>query len=239
MSSKIHPPGADLQCTPLEWRRVSAPDPAGAAATPIYKPLPQTAPQPQATRATEAPQQPAGPSAAEIEAMVAQRVKQARDEALRQGEAAGRQKALAELDQMMQQMARSIEAMAGMKSRLRQEAERDVVAVALAVARKLLRRQITVDEEAILGLVKAAMENASLREVTEIRLHPRYLSQLQNYLNQIGAPEAIRATPDTTLELGAVILETDRGSIDASLDTQLEEISRGLTDAVTIAGRRA
>lgn len=234
MSSRILPASPDIVYSQLEWRVLSGD--AGFQPRPA---APNSPRQPGAQAQRHESSGPAGPSAEEIERMIAARVRQARDEAHQQGEAAGRQKALAELEQMMNHMARSIETMAGMKTRLRQEAERDVVAVALAVARKLLRRQINVDEEAILGLVKAAMENASLREVTEIRVHPRFLSQLQNYLNQIGAPQAIRATADATLELGAVIVETDRGSVDASLDAQLDEIGRGLTDAVTVAGRRA
>lgn len=188
------------------------------------------------------PQAPAPQAAerqkAEIQKMVDQqvqaRLQSERQESFRQGEATGRQKAAAEAEAMVERMARSIEETAGLKGRLRRQAERDVVALALAMARRVLRRQIVMDEEALLGLVKAAFENVSLREVTEVRVHPQFVARLQGHLNRIGAPEAIRIQGDPGLEIGGVIVETGRGSLDASIDTQMDEIARGLSDALTL-----
>jgi flagellar biosynthesis/type III secretory pathway protein FliH len=36
--------------------------------------------------------------------------------------------------------------------------------------------------------------------------------------------------PDAARELGCVLFETERGSLDASVDAQIEEIERGLAD---------
>ncbi len=173
---------------------------------------------------------------AEVEARHRREVAAAREEGLRAGEAAGRQKALAEAEGVMRKLARSIEEVASHKARQRQQAERDVVWLAMEVARRILRREIRVDEEAVLGLVKAALENANLREVTEVRVHPSHKSKFQEYVAEIGAPVAITVRADATLEPGGVVVETSRGTLDASLETQLEEIGRGLVEAAP--GRR-
>jgi flagellar assembly protein FliH len=39
-------------------------------------------------------------------------------------------------------------------------------------------------------------------------------------------------TPDPGLERGAAVLETARGELDASIETQLAEIERGFADLV-------
>jgi flagellar biosynthesis/type III secretory pathway protein FliH len=52
------------------------------------------------------------------------------------------------------------------------------------------------------------------------------------YLAEIGAPQKIEVVADPSLEKGSVIFETGRGSLDASVDTQLVEIQRGLTDLI-------
>jgi flagellar assembly protein FliH len=161
------------------------------------------------------------------------RLKEQYEVAYRQGEAMGRKTAQAELEEKMKGMSRAIENAASHKSRLRQEAERDVVSLALAVARRVLHRQIQVDEEAILGLVKAAFDNASLREITHVRIHPQFVSAVQNHLQSVGAPVSIQLTGDASLELGGVIVETARGCLDASVDTQLDEISRGFRNLST------
>lgn len=233
MASRIRPAGAELLLPVVEWPRVGDP----VAKPEVLPGRPQEA-HSQAAPPQSAPPQSVEKQKAEIQRMVDQqvqaRLQSERQESFRQGEAAGRQKAAAETEAVVERMARSIEETAGMKGRLRRQAERDVVALALAMARRVLRRQIVIDEEALLGLVKAAFENVSLREVTEVRVHPQFVARLQGHLSRIGAPEAIRIQGDPGLEIGGVIVETGRGSLDASIDTQMDEIARGLSDALTL-----
>jgi flagellar assembly protein FliH len=169
---------------------------------------------------------------AELEQHWQRRLQSECEEARRQGEAAGRQRAMAELEDLLSRLARNIESVAGHKARLRLEAEREIVELSMSVARRILRRQILVDEEAILGLVKAALDNTAMREVTDVRVHPQFSERIAAYLRQLGSPQAIQVIPDPTLEIGAVLVETSRGGLDASLETQLEEISRGFADLV-------
>lgn len=157
--------------------------------------------------------------------------------ARRQGEATGRKSAQLEFDEKMNALSRAIENAASHKARLHEQAERDVVSLALAIARRILHRQIQVDEEAILGLVKAAFDNANLREITQVRIHPQFVPVVQNHLKSIGAPVSIQLIGDGSLELGGVILETGRGCLDASVDQQLDEISRGFADALSLTRR--
>lgn len=179
----------------------------------------------------------AAPPAANEDELARIRAQEEREAAYRQGEARGRQSAHAELEEKCQALSRAIVTVASHKSRLRQEAERDVVHLALAVARRILRRQFQIDDDAILGLVKAAFENCSLREVTQVRVHPQFLASVRSHIDEIGAPVSIELSGDASLELGDVILETARGHLDASAHTQLEEIERGFTDAMTLKGR--
>jgi flagellar assembly protein FliH len=169
---------------------------------------------------------------AEREAQWRAELEAARREAYHQGLEEGRRQAAAQWDAAQQRLARSLEEIAGCKPRLRLEAEREVVELALAIARRILRRELHIDPEAVLGLVKAALEKASQREVTEIRIHPAHAELVRAHLERIGAPEALELLPDPSLEPGAVVLETARGLIDASIETQLDEIGRGLADVL-------
>lgn len=161
----------------------------------------------------------------------------ARNEAFQRGLEEGRRHAAAQLESSLARLARSLEELAGLKPRLRAEAERGLVELSLAIARRVLRRELHIDPEAVLGLVKAALEKAALREVTEVRLHPAHAAAVRDHLARIGAPQAIQIREDPSLEAGAVLVETARGAIDASLETQLDEIGRGLADALGGAAR--
>ena len=47
------------------------------------------------------------------------------------------------------------------------------MALALAIARRILHRELTVAPEALLGLVKAALEKIGGREIHRVRVSPR------------------------------------------------------------------
>ena len=51
-------------------------------------------------------------------------------------------------------------------------------------------------------------------------------------LTEIGAPQRLEVIADPGLEPGGLIFETARGSFDASVATQLDEIERGFADLV-------
>jgi flagellar assembly protein FliH len=96
-----------------------------------------------------------------------------------------------------------------------------------------------VDPEALLGLVKAAFEGIALSEVTEVRAAPTMEPLLRRYLEAIGAPQAIRVACDASLGAGGLEVDTLRGTLDASVDTQLDEIGRGLADLMPPARVRS
>ena len=153
-------------------------------------------------------------------------------EAFHKGLEEGRRQAEAQVEASVARLARAVEEIAGLKPRLRAEVEREAVELALAIARRVLRRELHIDPEAVLGLAKAAFEKAALRELTAVRLHPSHAAAVRAHLARIGAPQAIQIREDASLEPGAVLVETVRGAIDASMETQLEEIGRGLADAL-------
>jgi flagellar biosynthesis/type III secretory pathway protein FliH len=84
----------------------------------------------------------------------------------------------------------------------------------------------------MLGLVKAALDQLDLRETHRLRAHPQDAPALEQRLRELGLPARLEIVPDAGLERGAAVFETSRGEMDASMDTQLAEISRGLADLV-------
>src|SRR5436305_6807114 len=69
-----------------------------------------------------------------------QRIAEARAAGVREGEAAGRSRASAEMQAALERLAQSVQEMASLRSRLRREAEADTVKLALAIARRVIRR---------------------------------------------------------------------------------------------------
>jgi flagellar assembly protein FliH len=173
----------------------------------------------------------ARPSDAMLQQME-QRVRDARAQGCREGEAAGRGQAVTELRPMIERLSRSIDEIAGFRGRLRREAEADTIQLALAIARRVLRRQLTVDPEALHGLVLGALEKLEGQEVSRVRVHPSHAALVTGCLEQHSMGRRVEVLPDPSRELGSVVFETQRGNLDASIDSQLQEIERGLADCL-------
>ena len=169
---------------------------------------------------------------AQLQSELPAREAQARAAGLQEGEAAARQKLEAPLKDAIARLAHQLGDLAGFRARLRQDAEQDLVKLAIATAQRVLHREITTDPEAILGLVKAALQRVEAREVLRIRVHPEDARILETCLADLGLPEKIEVMADQGLERGGMILETARGYLDASVNTQLQEIERGFTDLI-------
>jgi len=168
----------------------------------------------------------------EIELAWQARVQQAREEAFAKGEAAAEHSAAARLDPVLKRFTQTIDELAGLRRRCRSDAEQDAVKLAVAVAHRILHRELSVDPEAVLGLVHAAFTKIDARETHRLRLHPEDATLLrQNFERMENAPK-VEILADPSIERGGAIFETSRGSLDASLSAQLKEIERGFTDIV-------
>ena len=210
MSSRIVSGKAADQAVGFEWRTHHAP---GSQ--------PARAPNAQQGEALQA-------RVHELENLMEARAK----EAYARGRREAAQQVEVRLEPAIQRYADNAHELAATRPRARREAEEDVVMLAVAIARKLLHREIAVDPESLLGLVKAAMQKIDARELHRIRVNPEDAGTLERALNGPGSQRRIEIFADSNLERGAAIFETVRGNLDASIDTQLKEIERGFLDLV-------
>jgi flagellar assembly protein FliH len=209
MSSRVLPPDGSHDVSLPAWRQVQPQDGPGAKQA--------------AQRDFEA-------RLAQVQQQCEQRVAEARAAALREGEAAGRSRATAELQPVMDRLARSIEEIAQLRPRLRREAESDMVRLSLAIARRILRREMSVDPGAMHGLVLGALEKLQAQEIHRVRVHPSRAAAVDACLRQNVPGTKVEVVGDPSRDPGTVVFETTRGNLDASIDCQLQEIERGLAD---------
>lgn len=148
-----------------------------------------------------------------------------------EGEAKERAHADAAMQAAIQRMCQSIAEVAEMRPRLRREAESDVVQLALAIARRVLRREMSIDQSAMQALVKVALEKLERQEICRVYVHPNQAAAVQSGLEAQGV-RCVEVVAEMSREVGSLIFETNRGRLDASVNAQLEEIERGLTDRV-------
>jgi len=210
MSSKIIAQDDNPEVAPVLWRRVLSAEAALSAA--------HETPDDEVRRL------------AQLERQFEQRARESYAAGMRDGEAAARARSAAEIQKTIERLSRAIDEIAGLRPRLRAEAEADLIRLSLAIARRVLRRELAIDPEALHGLVLGALEKLQGQEIARVRVHPSHASPISACLREKRDGAAIEVVPDATREIGDIVFETQRGNLDASVESQLQEIERGLAD---------
>jgi flagellar assembly protein FliH len=167
---------------------------------------------------------------AEIEAAFVEREHAAVEAAFREGEAAGKAQAESEVHSALGRLSQSIAEVDLYRTRLFRQSEADAVRLSIAIARRVLRREVTLDPSAIEGLIRAALEKLQSQERCRVRMHPHYIPVLRSEIDRLGMSAKVEVISDPAQEPGAAVFEMSRGNLDASIDSQLREIERGLVD---------
>lgn len=155
----------------------------------------------------------------------------AKREAFENGRREGEQRARAEISPMLERMNGSIAETVGVRAELRHRAERDVVQLAILIARRILHRELSVDPNALTALARVVFERMARAESCRITVHPSFAPALSAALGS-GQTGRMHIEPDPDCAVGTLIIRSEEGLIDASVDSQLDEISRGLIDRI-------
>lgn len=166
----------------------------------------------------------------ELEASIAQREAAAVERGRQQGIIEGEKRGKAAIEPLMARMARTIEDFALTRRALHREAEQDVIKLAVAIAKRILCREISLDPEVLIGIARTALDRIEARELLTVRVHPDDVERLTREKDALHIPRAVEIAADPGLERGSLVFETRQGVLDASLNSQLAEIDRGLAD---------
>jgi flagellar assembly protein FliH len=147
----------------------------------------------------------------------------------REAEAEAQQRYSATMQGTAERLAQSVKQLADLRPRLCKEAEVDLLHLAMAIAQRILHRQLAVDPAALEALAKVSLDRLGRQEQIRVRVSPSMRDPVQAMLAKI-ASRPIDVTADNNLQPGSLIFETHRGLLDSSVNSQLDEIERGLID---------
>jgi flagellar assembly protein FliH len=147
----------------------------------------------------------------------------------REAEAEAQQRFSASMQNTADRLAQSVKQLADVRPRLCKEAEADLLRLAMAIAQRVLHRQLTIDATALEALVKVSLDRLGRQEQIRVRVSTALADTVRGILAKLSS-RAVEVTADSNLEAGGLIFETNRGLLDASIHSQLDEIERGLID---------
>lgn len=111
------------------------------------------------------------------------------------------------------------------------EVERDVLRLAVKLTEKIIGREIKQEEETLADIVSTALRHVRQHETLTVRINPTDMPFVQAYrerLDPSGRARFLDLVPDPRVAHAGCIIESESGTIDAQLDTQLRVLERAL-----------
>jgi flagellar assembly protein FliH len=157
-------------------------------------------------------------------------IESARQRGFQEGRAEAGREYKMQIEPLASRLEEIVAGFAGPRDSELRDREEQLVELSIAVSRRILHRELAVDPEAVRALVRAALDRIESREIRRIRTHPAHRDFVQSVLDRARPDRSIELVADETLRQGSLLFETEHGDLDASVDSQLEEIRRGLVD---------
>jgi len=138
---------------------------------------------------------------------------------------------LQQMNKLRDEIAKALRDFAAERDLYFHRVEGQVVQLALAIVRKILHRESQVDPLLLTGVLRVALEKVGANTKIRLRANPADIRTWRDYFTQarenFPAPELV---PDPELEPGRCILDTEVGTTEIGLETQLREIEQGFLD---------
>lgn len=150
---------------------------------------------------------------------------EAHKEAFEQGLAEGRQAGRAEVQTQVDRLAGMFYDLAKPFETLDAEVERELLTLAMALARQIVRRELKADPTQIIGIIREAI--AALPVATRdvrVQLHPEDAAVVRQHLAPTENERAWTIIEDPVMARGGCQITTNTSRIDARLETRLGSI---------------
>ena len=154
-----------------------------------------------------------------------------------QGERAGAEAAAHRGEATLRRLAQTIDELAGLRSELLHKTERQVVELALAIAGRVLRRELSFDRELLIAMARVALERLGENTSATIRLNPEDYIVIGAQAH-LGDSAVVQVVSDPLVSSGGCLVQSDFGLIDAGIDAQLGEMASALGVRVPVVAPR-
>ena len=112
--------------------------------------------------------------------------------------------------------------------------ERDLVELAFQIAEKVIRQRVAADPDATVGVLEHALRKAFVRDGLTVLCNPADLERLsgasERLQTRVGSLTGLSLIGDRRISQGGVVVRTDAGDIDATIESQLERLRDLLFD---------
>ena len=150
------------------------------------------------------------------------------NEARRQVEDEITAKVTGEVSQLRQALSSTIEQISALTQQIAEQAETELLELALDIAKKVVGREVSIDREVALTLVKISLAKLHNRTFAKIHLNPIDFAFIEAHRERLNFQGSLEIIEDRSVSPGGCVVQTETGAIDARIESQFDEIAHGL-----------
>lgn len=157
-------------------------------------------------------------------------VEELRAAALEEARAEARAEFAANMDEAASRFLAIIERATVTESEIRRACQADALALAVAIAERILAREITADPATVERIAEAALAQTQGARVTAIMVHPDDVPVITRWVGD--ALPGVEIVADAHVGRGGCVVGTRTGFLDARIETQLAEVRAALAEEI-------
>ena len=146
----------------------------------------------------------------------------------------GRIEAKNKYESLLKSMAIALDSIEHMREEISDNLSESIVAMGLEIAGRILKKEIENDPSSMKEMVIDILTGIAPAKEAVIKFSQKDFEALKDFRGQFesgaGYPDKFRMTYDPSLGRGDVMVQYERGTIDARIATQLENIARALME---------
>jgi flagellar assembly protein FliH len=144
-----------------------------------------------------------------------------------QGQQAAAAAAQQETAALAKKLAATLDDLMRVRNEMIRHTEKQMVQLALAIARRVVHREVSIDAGLLVTMMRVALERVSDAARVTVRLHPADHQSVAALAAADASPQ-VTLTADPRIARGGCKVESEYGDIDAGIDAQIQEIARAL-----------
>jgi flagellar assembly protein FliH len=153
-----------------------------------------------------------------------------------EGEKAGFELASKKLEPVLESLQKGVWQLKNLRQDTYQRIESEVVELALAIARKVICREIEVNQEVVVSVAREALSKVDDPGKIKIKMNPsdlQYINETKYQLSElIGNIDNVTLEAEENIHNGGCVIETNMGEIDARIEKQLQAVEESFRTAL-------
>ncbi|MDQ2872850.1 MAG: FliH/SctL family protein [Candidatus Eremiobacteraeota bacterium] len=141
----------------------------------------------------------------------------------------GRAETQTEMDEMLSTMRGLVEMARVERHKIIEGAEPEILRLSTAIAERILHQHTAIEPKTVLEMTRSAIARLVSRDTVTVRVNPadiELMRENRETFMSMNDIEHLRVIEDQRVDRGGVLLETEAGTIDAKISTQLREVRR-------------